>query len=103
LAIHALARPLDHLDEIPRKEIISLKKIKAKGRPSDQKTVLGWNINSRSLTISLPMDKYNTWCQDINNILSTGKVTKSTMETLIGRLNHVAYLMDMLRHLMSRL
>jgi hypothetical protein len=103
LAIHTMARPLDPLDDIPRKEIISLKKFSAEGQPSETKTVLGWFINTRTLTISLPLDKYNAWSQDINNIISTGRVSKSSMETLIGRLNHVAYLMDMLRHFMSRL
>ncbi len=101
MAIHTLAHPLDPLDEISRKEIISLKKNLAEGRPSELKTVLGWNINSRSLNISLPIDKYNAWSQDINVILSSGKVQKSTMETLTGRLNHVAYLMDMLRNFLS--
>jgi hypothetical protein len=49
------------------------------------------------------MDKYTAWCQDINDIISSGKVKQSTMETLVGCLNHVAYLMDMLQHFMSRL
>jgi hypothetical protein len=49
LAIHILSRPLDSLDDIPRKEIISLKKFLAKGRPSKTKTVLGWVLNTRTL------------------------------------------------------
>jgi hypothetical protein len=103
LAIHTLACPLDPLDEIPREEIISLKKFSAEGRPSELKTVLGWIINSRSLSISLPMDKHNEWCHDINEILASGRVQKSIMEALIGQLNHVAYIMDMLRNFLSRL
>jgi hypothetical protein len=49
LAIQTLARPLDSNDIIPRKDIISLKKIKAEGRIEEQKTVLGWILNTRSL------------------------------------------------------
>jgi hypothetical protein len=35
LAIHTLAHPIDPIDEIPRKEIIELKKNLAEGRPSE--------------------------------------------------------------------
>jgi hypothetical protein len=49
LAIHTTSRPLDSLDEIPRKEILLLKKLSAEGTPSKVKTVLGWNHNTRNL------------------------------------------------------
>jgi hypothetical protein len=103
LAIHTLCRPIDPLDEIPRREIISKKKFLAEGRPSELKTVLGWVLNTRSLRLYLPDDKYKIWSQEISDILSKGRVSNSTLDSLIGRLNHVAFLMDMLRHFMSRL
>ncbi len=52
--MHTITRPLDPLDEIPRKEIISLKKFAAEGRPSEVKMVLGWVLNTISLLDSLP-------------------------------------------------
>jgi hypothetical protein len=73
LAIHTIARPLDPLDTIPRKEIISLKKFSAEGRPSELKTALSWSINTRSLLILLPMDSYTSWSQDIQNIIPSRK------------------------------
>lgn len=103
LAIHCITCPLDPLDEIPQKEIISLKKFVAEGWPSEIKTVLGWIINNRTLTIALPLGKYSEWCQDINTILSKGRANNATLKSLLSRLNHVAFLMDMLRHFMSRL
>jgi hypothetical protein len=102
LAIHTAARPLDPNDNIPRKEIISLKKFSAEARPSKIKTVLGWVINTRSLTIYLPMDKYIDWHSNINDIIKHPKVNKKSMETVIGRLDHVAFLINMLRHFMTR-
>jgi hypothetical protein len=42
--------------------------------------------------IMLPLNKYTSWRQDTINIISKGKVNKSTMESLLGRLNHAAYL-----------
>jgi len=61
LAIHTVARPLYPQDEIPRKEIISLKKFQAKGSPSEQKVVLGWHFDTRALHIHLPRDKFIEW------------------------------------------
>jgi len=101
--IHTLSRPFDNLDEIPRKEIISLKKFADESRPSEIKTVLGWVINSRTLRLFLPEDKFTTWSQEISHILTKGRVSQPTMETLIGRLNHIGFLMDMLRHFLSQL
>jgi hypothetical protein len=58
LAIHSLSRPLDHSDKIPRKGIISMKKYIAEGRMEETKVVLGWLLNTRSLLISLPLEKH---------------------------------------------
>jgi len=103
LAIHTVTRPLDPSDEILRKEIISMKKFQAEGSPSEVKTVLGWSINTRLLRIYLPPEKYTDWNNDMNSYLSNPKMSKNNMETLIGRLDHVASLMEMLRHFMNRL
>jgi hypothetical protein len=49
-----------------------MKKFMAEGRMEERKTILGWNNDSRSLSISLPPDKHTKWVEDIENIL-TGK------------------------------
>ena len=49
------------------------------------------------------MDKFAEWHENINDLVKNPKFDKKTMETLIGRLDHVAFLMDMLRHFMGRL
>jgi hypothetical protein len=58
LAIRTFTRPLDANDEIPRNDIISLKKFQAEAWLEETKTVLGWVLNTRTLQISLPIDKY---------------------------------------------
>jgi len=73
LAIRTLARPSSHQDFIPRKDIISLKKLKAEGRLEETKIVLGWLINTRFLLISLPDHKCHAWLRDIDAMLS-GKI-----------------------------
>jgi hypothetical protein len=90
LAIHSISRPLDPSDKITRKDIISLKKYAAEGRMEETKIVLGWLLNTRSLSISLPPDKYRNWVLDINLLINNKRVKHKHLETTIGRLNQVA-------------
>jgi hypothetical protein len=103
LAIHTVARPLNSKDIIPRKEIISMKKFEAEAQPAETKAVLGWIINTRTLRIHLPWEKSTEWKTEIQKIISNPKTSMKQMESLIGRLDHVASIMDMLCHFMSRL
>lgn len=103
LAIRTLACPVNPSDMIPRKDIISMKKYAAEGRLEEVKKVLGWVLNTRSLKISLPSDKYKDWSGDISKMLLAKKSHHKHLETLIGRLNHVACIFPPMRHFMGRL
>jgi hypothetical protein len=103
LAIRSLARPLDPNDEIPRNDIISIKKFKAEARLEETKLVLGWILNTRSLQISLPLDKHQKWSSDINIMISNPRVSVKQLESTLGRLNHVANIIPILRHFLGRL
>jgi len=72
LALHSIARPVDHRDSLPRVNIISAKKLQAEGTFEEIKTVLGWTINTRNLTISLPLDKNDKWTSEPHNFLTLG-------------------------------
>jgi hypothetical protein len=54
LAIHILFRPVDPNENIPREDCLSLDKLAEEGRLSEVLTILGWTINTRCLTLSLP-------------------------------------------------
>jgi hypothetical protein len=103
LAIRTMARPISVQDIIPRKDIISLKKLHEEGRLSEVKTVLGWVINTRSLLISLPEHKVKDWLRDIDSILLAKRAHYNLLETLLGRLNHVACMLTPMKHIMGRL
>jgi hypothetical protein len=103
LAIHSMSRPVDNSEDIPRVDIISTKKLKAEGTFEEVKIVLGWEINTRNLLISLPADKYKRWTEDINRMITSSKTSHDSLESTIGRLNHVAGIMPMLRHFLGRL
>ncbi len=70
--------------------------------------ILGWTVNTRSLTIALPSKKFQLWSTDINKVLLKRKTSTSTLETIIGRLNHTAtacpimrYYLNCIRHLLE--
>lgn len=90
LTIHSIARPLNLSDSLPRKDIISLKKFSAEGRMEETKIILGWLVNTRTLTISLPEDKHTRWSTDIKKLLAAPKARFKDIESLIRRLNHVS-------------
>jgi len=96
LAINSLARPLNKNDPIPRHPMISQKKLLAEGRMDECKIILGWQINTRSLQISLPLDKHLKWIYQINSIISNKCVSQKQLESLIGRLNHMGSIIPMI-------
>ena len=62
-------------------------------------------IDTRRLLISLPTDKFTAWTANINNLLlSKGRRVKlRTLETMVGRLQHVANIMVQGNHFLGRL
>ena len=103
LAINAASRDV-HLNEpIPRVEMAEKKKLLAEAGPDEIKTILGWVFNFRSLTVSLPENKYFAWSSSINDILDSNKTNYKELESIIGRMVHVCMVITQVRHFMSRL
>lgn len=105
LAMHVIGRPLlpPTTEPIPRDDLLSLTKLQAEGTLEETKTVLGWHFNTRQLRISLPDTKVIAWKRDIQQVLDAGAATNKTLATLIGRLNHVGYVIPNARHFLGRL
>jgi hypothetical protein len=57
----------------------------------------------QNLTISLPLDKNDKWTSDIQKIIEYKGSSHNQLESLLGRLNHVANIMPMFRHFLGRL
>jgi hypothetical protein len=73
LAIHVLCRPLDQHEPIIREDCLSLGKLMEEGSLSEIFTILGWNVNTRDLTIALPPKKFNRWVSDLKIIIPKRK------------------------------
>ncbi len=90
LTIHMICRPISDQEPVHHDDCLSLSKLAEEGMLSESAIVLGWKINTRSLLLSLPPDKFNSWSLDIKGILANKKATQEELEMLIGRLNHTA-------------
>ncbi len=78
--------------------------MREEGTLSEEPFILGWTINTRLLTISLPKKKAKYWLADLNLILKTKKdTTHKQLEILVGRLNHSAAACPLSRYFLNRL
>ena len=101
--MHTFGRPLSPNEPIPRSALPSLNKLLAEGRIEEVKMLLGWLYDTRRLLISLPDDKYINWSNDIATMRKEKQTSYSDLDTLIGRLNHVGYVIPSARHFLSRI
>ena len=103
LAIHVTSRPHSGAAEpVKRREIVSQPKLIAEGSPAEVQIVLGWTLNTRSLLVILPFDKFEAWSNDLKEIITERRATFGQLETTIGRLNHAAYIIPLSRHFLNR-
>jgi hypothetical protein len=103
LVLHLFGRPLDTHEPLLREDILSLSKFKAEATPSERKIILGWLIDTRRLEIALPENKAAAWAQDILRLAASQTASSKALEQLVGRLNHVGYIIPSARHFLGRL
>jgi hypothetical protein len=104
LAIHVTSRPYaGNAKPIKRRELVSQPKLIAEGGPAEVQTVLSWNLNTRSLLVILPADKFQAWTCNLRSIIARRQGTFGELETTDGRLNHVAYIIPLSRHFLNRI
>ena len=105
LAVHLLSRPHagDDAEPIPRRPLLSPSKLKAEGRPAEVQICLGWGVNTRTLSVFLPDDKFRAWYHDLKLVHEKGRITTGDLHSLIGRLNHASYVVPLSRHFLNTL
>jgi hypothetical protein len=104
LAIHVTSRPHAGSEEpVKRRPLLSPEKLAAEGLPVEVQNVLGWTLDTRRLLVILPDDKFIAWTNDTNEILANNRVTFKELESIIGRFNHVSFLIPLSRHFIVRL
>jgi hypothetical protein len=104
-SIDVIGRPNTTSEPIKRKEMLSDGKMYAEGTPNEKAKILGWNIQTRSMQIALPTEKFDKYARQIREIIANPKkaIDKKELESLVGRLQHVASIIPASKHFMGRL
>jgi hypothetical protein len=105
LTIHVTSRPHagDDAEPVPLRPLLSNEKLLAEGAPVEVQVVLGWKLDCRPLLAALSSDKFDAWTTDINSTISRQHCYRKDLETIVGRLNHVSFIIPLARHFLSRL
>ena len=105
MALHLQFRPhAGDKEPISRPNTASDRKLLAEGGLAEEITFLGWTINTRTFQISLPHEKATAWSDSITKLSKrTDKITHQELMTLIGRINHVGFIIPQARHFINRL
>ena len=61
LILALLGRPVSDSESLNREDLLSLKKFVAEALPTEKKIILGWLVDTRTFTVSLPPDKFQAW------------------------------------------
>lgn len=85
LAVHTIFRPLGE-EILPRKDPLSDKKLQGEDAPSEQNIVLGWDINTRTFRVQLPVHKNIARNKDIATIIKNRSTNFDEIKSILGRL-----------------
>jgi hypothetical protein len=89
--IKFFGRPKDPDEPLVRDACLSMTKFLAEATPEETKVVLGWQLDTRRMTIALPPNKANGWSASIDKILTERTAPAKDLEQLVGRLEHASY------------
>ena len=103
LMCHIIFRPVHKNEPLPRTDILSKAKLIAEGMPSEQKTFLRWIIDTRRMRISLSKPIAFRWINEIDNLLQNKKSKHKELESILGKLNHAAFLIPLSRYFLNRI
>ena len=103
LIMHILFRPVATNEPISRDDVLSIRKLLGEGTLAERKIILGWILNTRLFRVFLPDDKAKAWTDEILALLANTKTNDKELESIIGKLNHLAYLSTCGRYFLNRL
>ena len=83
--------------------MIARNKLTAEGGLSETKMILGWLFNFRTLIVSLPDHKFIAWMVAIQKMVTSKCTTSKDLETTIGQMGHVGFVIPWVHHFLSPL
>jgi hypothetical protein len=103
LAIEAAVQPNNINKPIPHEPMIARDKLMAEGGLSETNVILGWLFNFRTLTIFLTDHKFIAWMAAIQQMITLKCTPSKDLDTTIGQMEHVGFIIPWVHHFLSRL
>lgn len=103
LAVHAIARPQQKSEPIPREEMAAWNKLLAEVVLEKEKMILGCLFDFWCLKVSLPENKFVAWLVMVKESIKKCNTNFKELEQMIGRLVHLGMILPYVHHFLSRL
>ena len=101
--MHAISHNNNGETFIPRQNFIADDKNEAEGAPEEKKIVLGWELNSRQLLVSLPIHKYKAWSSQVSSFVTRKSASSEDLHSVLGRLENIAIIIPMFGHFLNNI
>ena len=102
LATHIFSRPVASDEPILRPTPLSAPKCKAEGRMEEQNRFLGCDFYFNQHNINLIDDKAEKYIGDLENMKLTKKTSEKVMESVVGKINVIGFVLPATRHFTAR-
>jgi hypothetical protein len=83
--------------------MVAREKLKAEEGLSKTKLILGWHFNFRTLTVTLLEHRHIAGSTKIKKMIDDGQTLKKSLESIIGRLGHIGFVIPGVFHFLSQL
>ncbi len=103
LAIDTCMCPKHPNKPIPQEDMEARNKLYAEAGLEEQKTVMGWFLDTQRLLVQLPKNKFAAWTNLIKMVIQKGTTTAKEVESIIGRLRHLGMAIPFVHQFLSRL
>lgn len=103
LVLHLLFRPFSKEEPIHRTNVLFLQKVAMEGTLRELIKYIRWLTNTPAFTIALPQDKAAEWLNQIDQLIAQWHPTFADLDSTIGQLNHVGFIIPNTQHFLSRI
>jgi hypothetical protein len=81
--------------------MVAWDKLTVEGGSSETKNIFGWQFDFQTLTVTLSKHKHITWLQEIQLMIQMQRTTKKILESMIGCMGHIGFVIPWVYHFLS--
>ena len=101
--MHAVAHIASSDTFLPRQNLIADDKNEAERDPEEVKITLGWELETRSLMVILPLHKFKAWTIKVESLISRKSTNAEDLCAVLGRMENIAIVITMFGHFLNNI